>query len=378
MSKVPLHVLPGFVAAARLLNLSRAAASLHVTVSALSHQMRGLEELLGQRLFDRGPRGLRLTAARRASLRAGGAAPRRHLRRARAPAGAEPAHADRERDAARWPRAGSSPGCRRFTALHPEVELSLQSTRTWWTSTGRRWTPRCASGRAAGRACGRTSSSRSGWCRCAAPSCSAASPRSERGDFSGVPLLRDLGERWHAWFARFGGSPPARYVAAFDDTDALQRAAVEGMGVGAGPTDDGPAAARERAAGRAHPSPAPGRLRAPSRLPPEVREPSGAGRVPDLGARRRPCRGGADARPAGPEASARGEADTLLTRRASARRAWPRPAATMPARRSTSTSSSGQRRLQASAGRRSRGAAAPAARHGGTAASAPSGPGPRG
>ena len=63
MSKVPLHVLPGFVAAARMLNLSRAAASLHVTVSALSHQMRGLEELLGQRLFDRGPRGLRLTTA---------------------------------------------------------------------------------------------------------------------------------------------------------------------------------------------------------------------------------------------------------------------------------------------------------------------------
>ncbi|HTS81999.1 MAG TPA: LysR family transcriptional regulator, partial [Myxococcaceae bacterium] len=63
MSKVPLHALPGFVAAARLGNLSRAAASLHLTVSALSHQVRGLEEQLGQRLFDRGPRGLRLTPA---------------------------------------------------------------------------------------------------------------------------------------------------------------------------------------------------------------------------------------------------------------------------------------------------------------------------
>jgi len=63
MSKVPLHALPGFVAAARARNLSRAAASMHVTVSALSHQMRGLEELLGQRLFDRGPRGLSLTPA---------------------------------------------------------------------------------------------------------------------------------------------------------------------------------------------------------------------------------------------------------------------------------------------------------------------------
>ena len=36
MSKIPLHNLPGFIAAARLGSLSRAAASLHVTVSALS------------------------------------------------------------------------------------------------------------------------------------------------------------------------------------------------------------------------------------------------------------------------------------------------------------------------------------------------------
>jgi len=59
-------------------------------------------------------------------------------------------------------------------------------------------------------------------------------PRAAGGDFTGVPLLRDLGERWHAWFDRFGGAPPARWVAAFDDTDALQRAAMEGMGVALG------------------------------------------------------------------------------------------------------------------------------------------------
>ena len=49
-----------------------------------------------------------------------------------------------------------------------------------------------------------------------------------------MPLLRDLNERWHAWFERFGGVPPTRWVAAFDDTDALQRAAMEGMGVALG------------------------------------------------------------------------------------------------------------------------------------------------
>ena len=63
MSKVPLHALPGFIATARLGSLSRAAASLHLTVSALSHQMRGLEDQLRKRLFERRPRGLALTDA---------------------------------------------------------------------------------------------------------------------------------------------------------------------------------------------------------------------------------------------------------------------------------------------------------------------------
>ena len=67
MSRPPLHALQGFVAAARAGNLSRAAESLHLTVSALSHQIRGLEERLGQRLFVRGARGVELTVARGAT-----------------------------------------------------------------------------------------------------------------------------------------------------------------------------------------------------------------------------------------------------------------------------------------------------------------------
>ena len=62
MIRPPLHALQGFVATARLGNLSRAAESLHLTISALSHQIRGLEERLGQRLFVRNPRGVALTA----------------------------------------------------------------------------------------------------------------------------------------------------------------------------------------------------------------------------------------------------------------------------------------------------------------------------
>ena len=62
MSRLPLQALQGFVTAARLGKLSLAAEALNLTVSALSHQVRGLEDRLQQRLFERGPRGIRLTA----------------------------------------------------------------------------------------------------------------------------------------------------------------------------------------------------------------------------------------------------------------------------------------------------------------------------
>ncbi|MGZ6028099.1 MAG: LysR substrate-binding domain-containing protein [Myxococcaceae bacterium] len=233
MSKVPLHVLPGFVAAARMLNLSRAASSLHVTVSALSHQMRGLEELLGQRLFDRGPRGLRLTAAGERLFRQ--VAP--HLDAISAALVPQPARSPDALTLSVMPSVASSwliPRLPSFTAQHPGVELSLQSTSDLVdfdreeVDAALRFGP-------------------GGWPGLRAyllfeewvvPVCSPELlrrfPGARQGDFSGVPLLRDLGGRWDAWFARFGGTAPSRYVAAFDDTDALQRAAVEGMGVALG------------------------------------------------------------------------------------------------------------------------------------------------
>src|SRR5690606_17720326 len=47
------------------------------------------------------------------------------------------------------------------------------------------------------------------------------------------PLLSP-DDPWPAWFERFGGKQPARYVATFSDTDTLQRATLEGMGISLG------------------------------------------------------------------------------------------------------------------------------------------------
>jgi LysR family glycine cleavage system transcriptional activator len=59
----PLTALRAFEAAARHLSLTRAAQELHVTAGALSHQIRGLEEFLGLKLFERRGRAIALTDA---------------------------------------------------------------------------------------------------------------------------------------------------------------------------------------------------------------------------------------------------------------------------------------------------------------------------
>src|SRR5512138_1161175 len=58
-----LNALRVFEAAARLGSFTRAAGELHVTQSAVSHQVCGLEKELGTLLFERRPRALRLTPA---------------------------------------------------------------------------------------------------------------------------------------------------------------------------------------------------------------------------------------------------------------------------------------------------------------------------
>jgi len=61
LSLLPLNALRAFEAAARHLSFTRAGLELRVTQAAVSHQVKGLEEILGVPLFRRLPRGLALT-----------------------------------------------------------------------------------------------------------------------------------------------------------------------------------------------------------------------------------------------------------------------------------------------------------------------------
>lgn len=60
-TRVPLNALRAFEASARLLSFTRAGLELRVTQAAISHQVKGLEAMLGATLFRRLPRGLALT-----------------------------------------------------------------------------------------------------------------------------------------------------------------------------------------------------------------------------------------------------------------------------------------------------------------------------
>ena len=64
----PLNALRVFEAAARHLSFKDAAAELHITQAAVSHQVKSLEEYLGVQLFRRSARGVQLTDAARACL----------------------------------------------------------------------------------------------------------------------------------------------------------------------------------------------------------------------------------------------------------------------------------------------------------------------
>ncbi|EIM00766.1 transcriptional regulator [Rhodanobacter denitrificans] len=232
---MPLGLLQQFVLVARLGNLSRAATQANLTVSALSHQMRQLEERLERRLFERGPRGVKLTAEGCLLLEAVGT----HFDGIEhALAGYRTRHHDALTLSAS-PGIMSSwlvPRLPRLVAAHPELELSLQSGSTLVDFEREPVDVALRYGR--GEWAGLHSERLFGeWIApVAAPALIARMGGADPHDLSRWPLLGEPNpsRRWSDWFARTGGTPPTRYVAQFDSLDALRHAALEGLGVALG------------------------------------------------------------------------------------------------------------------------------------------------
>jgi len=237
MSRPPLHALQGFVAAARSGNLSRAAESLHLTVSALSHQIRGLEERLGRRLFVRNARGVQLTGdGRQLFDRVAG-----HFDALEQALQPFAAHHDDVLTLSVTPSMASAwlvPRLAGFLAAHPQVEINLQSESSmvdFQRDAAVDAALRIGQGKWAGVAAEHLFDE---W---VAPVASPALVERMGGlptpeDLHRWPLLGDpdRDDLWNDWFARFGGTAPTRFVASFDDSEALHRGAAAGVGVALG------------------------------------------------------------------------------------------------------------------------------------------------
>lgn len=235
MSRLPLHALPGFIAAARTGNLSRAADSLHLTVSALSHQIKTLEARLNRTLFVRGARGIALTEDGRRLLERVGP----HYDGIESALRPYAARHDDVLTVSVTPSMTSAwlvPRLGRFLADHPELELSVLSdsalvdfTRDTHIDVALRigdggwpglqvellmdeWLVPVASPELIARHGG------------------LPTPESLRD----WPLLGDPDDEWNHWFAHHGLAPVKRYVATFNDSEAQNRAARDGVGVGLG------------------------------------------------------------------------------------------------------------------------------------------------
>lgn len=234
MSRSPLNALQTFVVAARAQNMTRAAERLHLTVSALSHQIRQLEERIDCRLFVRGPRGLKLTAEGQRLL--DNVAP--HLEAIGDALKPLYARGENTLSLSAMPSMTSSwllPRLPGFVSRHPEIELNLDSSIELVDFADGRCDAALRYGMGEWPGLVAELLIEEWLTPVASPSLLAGRKPPRLEELGKLPLLGP-DEIWENWFALHGGRPPRRYVASFNDAESRQRAALGGLGVALGRT----------------------------------------------------------------------------------------------------------------------------------------------
>ena len=232
----PLNALRAFEAAARHLSFTKAAAELFVTQAAISHQIKGLEEWLGLKLFRRQNRNLLLTDAGQAYLPV--------LREAfdLIDDATQRLHAQDDNSAltvstftsfaAKWlmPRLG------RFAAAHPEIEvrLSISDAISDFMEEHVDVAVRYGLGQWKGVYIDRLMTEVV-FVVCSPSLLDGGAPLTSPEDLAGHTLLHDdLPEDWSAWLDAAGAKIKPKRDLAFNHSEMVLQAAADGLGVALG------------------------------------------------------------------------------------------------------------------------------------------------
>jgi LysR family transcriptional regulator, glycine cleavage system transcriptional activator len=230
--RLPLHTLPAFRVVARLANLRAAAEELHLTHSAVSQQLKLLEEQIGFELFDRRGRRVVLNAAGAALLRAVEPALAQLDDGLRAAAAASGNEAQRIRItllssfAQRWllPRMG------RWRERHPDISIELHTSQSLVDLQREGFHAALRQGKGEWRGLEAV-------CLTDSPLIAVGSPEAARrvsgrdtAALADEPLLGDA-TLWQRWLAGAGVRARVNPVATFSDAGLMLQAAEQNIGL---------------------------------------------------------------------------------------------------------------------------------------------------
>lgn len=235
MSRLPLNTLPAFRAVAEVQNLRAAADLLHLSHSAVSQQIRGLEEQLGFELFERRGRRVVLNPAGEALLRSVQAALAQLDEGVQAAAAAGSDAAQRIRVtvvpsfAQRWllPRIG------RWREQHPSLALEIDASHQLvdLQREGFHAAVRQGHGPWAGLESERLFDAPAPIIIVGSPSAARRLLGAQPAALAREPLLGDS-ELWERWFAAAGLRARVTPVASFNDAGLLLQAVEQNLGLG--------------------------------------------------------------------------------------------------------------------------------------------------
>ncbi|MBO9333070.1 LysR family transcriptional regulator [Achromobacter sp. HZ01] len=232
--RLPLNTLPAFRAVAELQNLRAAAERLHLTHSAVSQQIKGLEEQLGFPLFERSGRGIVLNSAGAALLCAVQGALTQLDEGVLAASAAATGDEQRLRVsvlpsfAQRW----LLPRMARWRSRHPGLALEIDSSQQVadLLRDGFHAALRYGRGPWPGVESEPLFDVPLPLIVLASPETAAALPDCSPQTLARQPLLGER-EMWQHWFNAAGLRTPVTPVASFNDAGMMLQAAEQGLGV---------------------------------------------------------------------------------------------------------------------------------------------------